>query len=148
MKASLLDDATRAQLAVRAQQLTAEARPAWGRMGVVAMLNHLNLSFQSASGELRLQRALIGRVFGAVAKRVFVRGDAAFMKNGPTDPQLLQEEGGFEPVLAEFLARLDRFAQPGGIGEHPHAFFGTLTREEWGWLMAKHVDHHLRQFGV
>ena len=62
MKASLLDDATRAQLAVRAQQLTAEARPAWGRMGVVAMLNHLNLSFQSASGELRLQRALIGPI--------------------------------------------------------------------------------------
>jgi len=26
------------------------------------------------------------------------------------------------------------------------AFFGKLTGEEWGELMYKHIDHHLRQF--
>ena len=29
-----------------------------------------------------------------------------------------------------------------------HAFFGKLTGEEWGRLMHKHIDHHLRQFGA
>lgn len=26
--------------------------------------------------------------------------------------------------------------------------FGKLTKEEWNTLFAKHLDHHLRQFGV
>lgn len=44
----------------------------------------------------------------------------------------------------------DRFAAAGpkGCTTHPHTFFGRLTPEEWATLMYKHLDHHLRQFGV
>lgn len=31
---------------------------------------------------------------------------------------------------------------------NPHPFFGTLTPEQWGKGIYKHLDHHLRQFGV
>jgi transposase InsO family protein len=43
-----------------------------------------------------------------------------------------------------------RFARlgPEGCTKHPHSFFGRLTPQEWAMLMYKHVDHHLRQFGV
>jgi hypothetical protein len=30
----------------------------------------------------------------------------------------------------------------------PHPFFGPMTQQEWETLMWKHLDHHLRQFGV
>jgi hypothetical protein len=45
---------------------------------------------------------------------------------------------------------VDRFATagPAGCTRHPHSFFGRLTPEEWATLMYKHLDHHLRQFGV
>jgi hypothetical protein len=45
---------------------------------------------------------------------------------------------------------IDRFvaAGPKGCTTHPHSFFGPLTPQEWAILMYKHVDHHLRQFGV
>ena len=45
---------------------------------------------------------------------------------------------------------IDRFvaAGPEGCTTHPHSFFGRLTPQEWAILMYKHVDHHLRQFGV
>jgi LPS sulfotransferase NodH len=45
---------------------------------------------------------------------------------------------------------IDRFvaAGPKGCTTHPHSFFGRLTAEEWAILMYKHLDHHLRQFGV
>ena len=36
---------------------------------------------------------------------------------------------------------------PAAAGEAPHAFFGKLSGDEWGQLMYKHIDHHLRQFG-
>jgi hypothetical protein len=32
--------------------------------------------------------------------------------------------------------------------QYPHPFFGPLKAEQWAILMYKHVDHHLRQFGV
>jgi transposase InsO family protein len=45
---------------------------------------------------------------------------------------------------------IDRFvaAGPKSCTTHPHSFFGPLTPEEWAILMYKHLDHHLRQFGV
>jgi hypothetical protein len=30
----------------------------------------------------------------------------------------------------------------------PHGKFGPMSRKEWGILAAKHIDHHLKQFGV
>jgi len=29
-----------------------------------------------------------------------------------------------------------------------HPFFGKLSAKEWGLITHKHMDHHLRQFGV
>jgi LPS sulfotransferase NodH len=47
-------------------------------------------------------------------------------------------------------ALIERFAAAGlaGCTMHPHSFFGRLTPQEWAVLMYKHLDHHLRQFGV
>jgi hypothetical protein len=35
-----------------------------------------------------------------------------------------------------------------GCTPHLHSFFGRLTAQAWAILMYKHLDHHLRQFGV
>jgi transposase InsO family protein len=45
---------------------------------------------------------------------------------------------------------IDKFAAGGAAGctRNPHSFFGKMTPEEWAILMYKHLDHHLRQFGV
>jgi LPS sulfotransferase NodH len=45
---------------------------------------------------------------------------------------------------------MDRFTAAGRTGctTHPHSFFGRITPDEWAILMYKHLDHHLRQFGV
>ena len=31
---------------------------------------------------------------------------------------------------------------------NPHPIFGAFTHQQWGQLQYKHLDHHLRQFGV
>lgn len=50
------------------------------------------------------------------------------------------------PTTAD--AVIDRFVAggPSKCTAYPHAFFGKLTPEQWGELMYKHLDHHLRQF--
>jgi len=52
--------------------------------------------------------------------------------------------------LVRLAGLIDRFAAggPAGCTQHPHSFFGPLTPDEWAILMYKHLDHHLRQFGV
>ena len=29
----------------------------------------------------------------------------------------------------------------------PHPLLGKISRADWGYLIYKHIDHHLRQFG-
>jgi len=31
---------------------------------------------------------------------------------------------------------------------NPHPLFGAFTSQQWGQMQYKHLDHHLRQFGV
>ena len=48
------------------------------------------------------------------------------------------------------VAQMREFHQGGEAKctRHPHPFFGALTPAEWSRGMYKHLDHHLRQFGV
>jgi hypothetical protein len=94
---------------------------------------------------------LIGRILAPLIKSKALGNDEPMRKNTPTSPDLIVRD---EPDLAAGRERLfgliDRFAAGGAAGctTHPHAFFGKLTPDEWAELMYKHLDHHLRQFGV
>ena len=48
--------------------------------------------------------------------------------------------------VARFESLLSRLVDADRVA--PHSVFGRLTHNEWGVLAAKHIDHHLRQFGV
>ena len=37
---------------------------------------------------------------------------------------------------------------PDEAGRHTHSFLGKITGDDWGVVMYKHLDHHLRQFGA
>lgn len=48
-----------------------------------------------------------------------------------------------------FLGVMMRFVdQLGDVARRPHFLFGYLTPEEWARWGYRHIDHHLRQFGV
>ena len=72
-------------------------------------------------------------------------------RNSPTSKDLIVQEIGTwrrsGSGCADWLSGLLK-AGPAGCTTHPHSFFGRLTPEEWAVLMYKHLDHHLRQFGV
>ena len=104
-----------------------------------------------ALGDKQLPRAMVGRILGWMVKPKVMGNDEPLRRNSPTMKELVVQD---EPDLGMERTRLcgliDRFAVAGpkGCTTHPHSFFGQLTPEEWAILMYKHVDHHLRQFGV
>ncbi|AHG93546.1 protein of unknown function DUF1569 (plasmid) [Gemmatirosa kalamazoonensis] len=148
---NLFDPDAVAEVQRRLQTLRPDSPRQWGTMTPSQMVVHCARAVEQALGERRPPRAMIGRVLGWAIKPLALGNDAPMRRNSPTMPELVVNE---EPDLAAERARLsaliDRFvaAGPAGCTTHPHGFFGRLTPREWAVLMYKHLDHHLRQFGV
>lgn len=141
--------------AARIESLTPETRPEWGKMNVQEMLAHCNAALGVPLGTVQLSRSLVGRLFGRIAKAVFIKPGKPFTKNGPTDPRFIFKAGDVSPEKVEkgktdLVAGIEEFHRRGapGMPTSAHPFFGKLTPDEWDLLSAKHIDHHLRQFGV
>lgn len=123
----------------------------WGRMSPAQMLAHCSKGIEMAAGEIRPPRAFIGRVIGGAIKRVVLRDDEPMRRNSPTVKELVEDidrDFAAEKLRLSGLIETIAAAGPAGCTSHPHAFFGRLTADEWGILMYKHLDHHLRQFGA
>jgi hypothetical protein len=123
----------------------------WGKMNPAQMLAHCSLGLEMAAGEIRPPRALMGRILGPVIKPMALRESEPMRRNSPTAKELVVNgDRDFETERKRLSGLIDRFAAAGSAGctAHPHAFFGSLTPDEWAVLMYKHLDHHLRQFGA
>jgi hypothetical protein len=122
----------------------------WGKMEPAQMLAHCNGAMKSAVGDLKFPRSFLGRLIGGMVKKSFV-SEKPFSKSSPTAKQLIiSDKREFDKEKAELLELVKRFHEGGekGATTHPHSFFGELTPEQWGFTQWKHLDHHLRQFGL
>ena len=63
---------------------------------------------------------------------------------------IIKENCNFEKSREELLASIDEFAEKSAKNNllSEHALFGKMTIEDWGFMEYKHLDHHLKQFGV
>jgi hypothetical protein len=148
---NLFEAARVEELKQRIAQVGPDSARQWGKMSPAQALEHCSRGVEMALGDKNPPRVLIGLILGWMVKPKVVGNDEPLRRNSPTMKELVVED---EPDLGTERTRLcgliDRFAAAGpkGCTTHPHSFFGRLTPEEWAILMYKHVDHHLRQFGV
>jgi Protein of unknown function (DUF1569) len=148
---NLFDTATVTEVQTRLQKLRPETPRLWGKMSAAQAVAHLSVSLETALGDARPPRMLIGRAIGRFIKPLAIGDDKPMKKNAPTPPSFVVSDPRELEVERKRLSTLiSRFAQagPAGCTTHPHAFFGRLRPQEWAVLMYKHLDHHLRQFGV
>nr|WP_154892525.1 DUF1569 domain-containing protein [Paenibacillus xylanexedens] len=133
----------------RIDQLEQDVQPGWGRMNAAQMLAHCS-SFQDiATGKARSARSLLGIVVGKFAKPIFYN-DKPLPRNMSTIPSMMIVDTREFEVEKEKLKQNIMTLQREGLknGAFPHPFFGRITSEEWGKGIYKHLDHHLKQFGV
>ena len=119
-------------------------------MTVAQMLLHCQQPVKVALGELQLKHSLIGKLFGKMAKRSFLKNET-FKKNLPTAPEfLVKDQPAFDKEKQQLKSLVERLltANQQAISARVHPFFGKMTAEEWGVLNWKHLDHHLQQFGA
>lgn len=122
----------------------------WGKMNVSQMMSHCSESLKLAKGETKLERVFVGYLFGKLGKKT-IHNDKPFGKNLPTDKSFkMTEAKEFDKEKQILISQLTGFSE-GGLSKttkEAHPFFGKLLPEEWNRLQGKHLDHHLRQFGV
>jgi hypothetical protein len=145
---TIWDAPTRQTLVSRVRQLSPDAKGLWGKMNARQMLAHVNDAGKMALGELTAKpKKLPIRYFPI--RELFIYW-LPFAKNLPTAPELQgRSADDWDAELREFEAVFNRLVaqqQKGAFPEHPA--FGKMSARAWGVLVARHVDHHLKQFGV
>jgi len=84
--------------------------------------------------------------------RKMVVGPKPYKKETPTHPQyrMAATSKEFDTEKEHLLNALEQFFSEDQerSNRRKHPLFGLMTREEKGWSMFKHLDHHLSQFGV
>jgi len=147
---SIFETDTHAELLDRLGTLTPETRRQWGKMTPSQMMEHTARAMEMATGQVPMKHAFIGKAIGWMFKSKFL-GEQPFSKNSPTGLTLIiKDEPDFETTrerLSGLISHLHSLGESGTDG-NIHGFFGPLTGKQWGETQYKHVDHHLRQFGV
>jgi hypothetical protein len=148
MPKTIFDAAARRQLLARIDRLTPDAPARWGKFTAQKMLLHLADSARMALGDLPIKRRK--SILSFPPLRYLVLHVAPFPRGAPTAPQLLLgESAGWAQDVAQLKALIERAAAQ-SIGGHwqPHPVFGVMSDNDWGTLIYRHTDHHLKQFGV
>lgn len=147
---SVFSEPDRKQIFDRIGRLQPGAERQWGKMDPAQMLAHCTAALEMATGDAHRKQKLVGRIFGPFLKKTLL-GEKPFMKNAPTDPAfIVSDPRDFAREKARLTALLTRFCDAGlsGAASQVHSFLGRLAGDEWGVMMYKHLDHHLRQFGA
>jgi hypothetical protein len=144
-----LDKATRDELISRIINLSENSQAQWGKMNVSQMLRHCTAWEELISGRQKFKQAFVGRMFGKMALRRILKDEEPLRRNTPTSPEFkITTNGGDVNVEKQKWISL---LQGHGQFSHDsiqHPFFGKMTLEQVGYVAYKHIDHHLRQFGV
>jgi hypothetical protein len=145
--AYLHDNGTRTQFEQRIRSLTPTARGRWGKMTVDQMLWHCNRALQLSLGEITLGP---GRPPLPPALLKFMVLRLPWMKSAPTHPDFIPTANyDFDGERDRLLKLVDSIvAKPVDSDWPTHPAFGRMTGREVSHLIAKHLDHHLKQFGA
>ena len=148
---TIFDAETKAELHERLGKLTPDAARQWGKMSPSQMMEHTaRVLAMATSPEQPLKQVFLGKAIAWIFKNKFL-GPEPFGKNAPTGPDyIIKDDPDFDATRARLSELITLFHERGaeGLDGNVHPFFGRLTGKQWGETQYKHVDHHLRQFGV
>ncbi|WP_426278556.1 DUF1569 domain-containing protein [Chryseobacterium sp. S-02] len=136
----------------RINNLVEDTHGLWGRMTVDQMLAHCCVSYEMVYEPEKHKKP------GAIAKFILKRfvkpkvvGEKSYPRDSPTAPQfIIKGRKNFEEEKKRLIGFIQKTQQLGASafdGKESHSF-GKLSSQEWNNMFAKHLNHHLSQFGV
>ena len=151
---SIADTATLSLLVERLGQLRADTPRCWGTLTASEMLCHLGDAHESVLGVRVPSGPRAPDVSRPILKWMALYGPIPWPKGAKTrpgvDPHLEgTRPGDFEMDRLRSIASLQRLAEaePTSLAAH-HFQFGAMSASDWHRWAYRHVEHHLRQFGL
>jgi len=147
---SIFEPETYEETLQRLKTLQADSIAEWGVMSVGQAVKHMQGPIDQASGRLVINVPFFFSLIGPYYGQKYIKG-ADFENGAPTVPQyIVVNEPDFEKERILLIEKLTGLVDAGTarLERLRHPLFGNLTTQEWGHLQWKHLDHHLRQFGV
>jgi uncharacterized protein DUF1569 len=144
----LHDDRYRAGIQQRLRELRPDAQRRWGKMTVAQMLKHVNVVMESALGKISVppEKPPLPR---PIMKFIVI--NIPWPKGAPTiKPFVVTEENcDFEAERVRCLRLIDELASKNLESEWPPSpMLGQMSGRDVTRLHAKHLNHHLTQFGA
>ncbi len=134
-------------------EIQENARPEWGIMTPHHMIEHLSMLFVISNGKFQAP-SFLPEEKQARRKHGFFERQLPFPKNFSPLGEPKLEKLRFENINAakqKLKAALERYQQY--HQENPevrcnHPVMGPLNHQEWNEFHARHIQHHLEQFGI
>lgn len=146
----LNEQQARKEIIQRINKLTPQTNAVWGKMNVAQMLNHCSKAIEVPLGLRQPKSNLFGLFFGKYIKKVIVE-EKNFKQGLPTSPNFVADANAdFNSSKDLLLSHINKFSTLSNdeLGKRKHPIGGVFSGQEWAWSQYKHLDHHLRQFGV
>lgn len=135
-------------------QLEEKAKPLWGIMTPQHLIEHFIYLFKMSIGEIQLEA--ITPLDKIQAYQASLHSDRLLPKNFEAPylqkgrPENL-EYASLEDAKAAFSIYFDKYEayyRNNQKAKNTHVIYGALDKEHWDLLLAKHFDHHFRQFDL
>jgi hypothetical protein len=146
---TIWDPHAREEILARFARLTPECQAVWGKMNAGQMVRHCGVALDMLVGAAKVTPKP-GPFRNPVLRYLIVHW-LPWPKGAPTGAELIMTDyvGDWERDMAALRKSLEAVVARGEGGsfvEHPA--FGALPGKSVGVLVWRHLDHHLRQFGM
>lgn len=135
----------------RINNLAYGKNPQWGKMNVAQMLAHCCVTYEFVYDNKHPKPSAMARFLMKLFVKPQVVGDKPYPRNSRTAPAFLvpaiQDFEEQKKRLINYITRTQQLGEQHFEGKESLSF-GNLTSKEWNTMFAKHLDHHLTQFGV
>lgn len=140
------------ELKKRIHTLTPESAKQWGKMNSSQMLRHCRKIIDISCGDIILPKIHpLLKVIGIITKHEMYIFGNGIPRSMPTFKEVVvTERCNFEKSKVELIEALDRCVEKARCKQllYEHALFGRMSSKRWGFMHYKHLNHHLKQFGV
>ena|SRR3989441_3450373 len=146
---SLFDPQVRTSILNRVSRLAADRKPVWGRFTAPEMVCHVSAGLRQGLGEL--DAGPPSGPFSRFPMNWLVIHVLPWPRGKGKSPRefLATRPTTWAADLNQLRDLVERFSARGAAAPWPPSrVFGRISGRSWGVLEHKHLDHHLRQFGV
>ena len=136
----------------RINNLTPETQRKWGKMSVDQVLAHLNVAYDLTFTPEKFPKPnFIAKFLLSKFVKPKITNEIPYKQSLPTSLAfIIADERNFEEEKAKLIGNIQRVQQLGreAFEGKENINFGKMTAQGWNNMFAKHLNHHLEQFGV